>query len=256
MAMLPKLPVKDIIICPNALDYDQLQDMPLNLQTILPQLPYQEPTWTVAHISRDVTSGKLSSALPSPTKARVESAWHPALIDFLQLRRVELLSPLVQECTWSTQTPPSTQPPHTTVIAKMARFDWEIPYIERETRAYQLLEGTGLAPRFLGHVHEEGRIIGFLLEKIEGRFAGIEDLASCSAALRQLHRLGIIHGDCNRYNFIVGLDKRVTLIDFEKSKLDADEAAMEAELSGLESQLREDSSRGGGFVLVEDEDEI
>jgi predicted Ser/Thr protein kinase len=40
------------------------------------------------------------------------------------------------------------------VIVKIARFEWEIPRLEQETRAYQLLEGSGLAPRFLGHVSE------------------------------------------------------------------------------------------------------
>jgi hypothetical protein len=36
---------------------------------------------------------------------------------------------------------------------------------EQETRAYQMLEGSELAPRFLGRVHESGCIIGFLREK-------------------------------------------------------------------------------------------
>lgn len=31
-----------------------------------------------------------------------------------------------------------------------------------------MLKGTGLAPRFFAHVHEDGRVIGFILERIEG----------------------------------------------------------------------------------------
>jgi hypothetical protein len=54
------------------------------------------------------------------------------------------------------------QSPVTTIIAKIARFEWEIPRIERETSAYRLLDGSGLAPRFLGHIHENGRIVVFL----------------------------------------------------------------------------------------------
>jgi hypothetical protein len=78
------------------------------------------------------------------------------------------------------------QSPVTTIIAKIARFEWEIPRIERETRAYQLLEGSGLSPRFLGHIHENGRIMGFLLEKVEGRAASIQDLGICETALEKL----------------------------------------------------------------------
>ncbi|CAG7937695.1 unnamed protein product [Penicillium salamii] len=41
-----------------------------------------------------------------------------------------------------------------TLLAKIARFKWEIPHVERETRAYQLFEGSGLSARLLGHIHE------------------------------------------------------------------------------------------------------
>lgn len=55
-----------------------------------------------------------------------------------------------------------------TLIAKMARFPWEIQYIEAETRMYQLLQSSGISPRFLGNIHGEDRLIDFLLEKIQG----------------------------------------------------------------------------------------
>ncbi|KAJ0163319.1 hypothetical protein CTA2_3184 [Colletotrichum tanaceti] len=65
-----------------------------------------------------------------------------------------------------------------TTIAKVARFEWEIPRMERGTHAYRLLEGTGIATRFLGHVHEQERTVGMLLEKIEdSRSAGAFDAA-------------------------------------------------------------------------------
>ncbi|KAL2867389.1 uncharacterized protein BJX67DRAFT_85035 [Aspergillus lucknowensis] len=94
-------------------------------------------------------------------------------------------------------------PVTTTMIAKIARFEWEIPHIERGTRAYQLLEGSGLAPRFLAHIHENGRIMGLLLDKIEGRSASIQDLDICEAALGKLHELGFLHGNVNRCNLLV-----------------------------------------------------
>ena len=55
-------------------------------------------------------------------------------------------------------------------IAKFARFDWEIPFIQAETVMYRTLdEHNGIAPKFVGHLHENGRIVGMLLEYIEGR---------------------------------------------------------------------------------------
>lgn len=240
--------VKDIVIRPNALDTDQLDDLPLNFETILPPLPYEEESWTVGQITRDLT-GTLQATLSSPAKAHVQNVWHSRLVDFLHLQRVKQLTLLTRECTWNEQ----PQPEHSLVIAKMARFEWEIPYIEAETKAYRLLEGTRLGPRFLGHVHEEGRVIGFLLEKVEGRFAGPEDLEKCTASLKRLHDLGVLHGDCNRYNFIVGRDNRVTLIDFETSRMNADTAEMEAEMTGLEGKLVDESKAGAGFVLEDSE---
>lgn len=71
-----------------------------------------------------------------------------------------------------------------TAIAKYARFGWEIGYYQAETEAYSWLEGHGIRPRFLGHLKEEDRIIGFLLEKVQGRHATIQDLVGCEEVYR------------------------------------------------------------------------
>lgn len=134
-----------------------------------------------------------------------------------------------------------------TIIAKIARFEWEIPRIERETRAYQLLEGSGLTPRFLGHIHENGRIMGFLLEKIEGHPASIQDLGNCETSLEKLHELGFLHGDVNRYNFLVTEDG-VKLLDFERLQENASPESMHKELESVRVELIEESGRGGGFI--------
>lgn len=57
-----------------------------------------------------------------------------------------------------------------------------------------------------GHLTENGRVMGFLVEKVEGRFACSDDLAQCEALLRRLHGLGdlgLVPRDVNRYNFIM-----------------------------------------------------
>jgi RIO-like serine/threonine protein kinase len=96
----------------------------------------------------------------------------------------------------------------------------------------QLLQGSGLAPLFLGHIHENGRIIGLLIEKIKGRPASFQDLSICETALGELHKLGHAHGDVNRYNFLV-TEEGVKLLDFECLLENASPKSMREELESL-----------------------
>lgn len=94
--------------------------------------------------------------------------------------------------------------------------------------------------------------MGFVLEKVEGRPATVEDLSRCESVLRRLHDHGLVHGDINKYNFIVQ-DDTVRLIDFEKNQFCPDDTeSMQNEMTSLYGQLMEDSGRGGGFRFVED----
>ena len=55
-----------------------------------------------------------------------------------------------------------------------ARFDWEIQYIENETTRIN----HDVGPRFLGHLTEDGRAIGFLMERItNARHAALRTLS-------------------------------------------------------------------------------
>ncbi|KAB8202570.1 hypothetical protein BDV34DRAFT_228228 [Aspergillus parasiticus] len=90
----------------------------------------------------------------------------------------------------------------TVVVAKFARFHWEIRYMESETTAYEWIKDYDIGPRFLGHPVEDGRVIGFLMERISNaRHAVLDDLEACWDTLSRLHALGIRHGDTSRYNF-------------------------------------------------------
>jgi predicted Ser/Thr protein kinase len=173
------------------------------------------------------------------------------MINLIVLEKIETLSMLAQKCKWKQGSADDETHDQKTMIAKMARFPWEIGYIEAETRIYQLIQPLGITPPFLGHIHEAGRVIGFLLEKIEGRHANLEDLEICKAALQRLHDQRILHGDCNRYNFIIGADGKITLIDLEGAKIDADAEMMEREMASLEEKLRDESGLGGGFMEYE-----
>lgn len=141
------------------------------------------------------------------------------------------------------------------VVAKIACFDWQVARIERETWAYSLLtehrhlhpDEPPIAPDFLGHLTENGRVMGFLLEKVEGTSASIDDLAICEALLRRIHGLGLIRGDVNRHNFIVDRESSrsgtVRLVDFEHAE-DFDEEQARSELLSLPAELVEETGRG------------
>ncbi|OBT64205.1 hypothetical protein VE03_06830 [Pseudogymnoascus sp. 23342-1-I1] len=103
-------------------------------------------------------------------------------------------------------------------VAKIARFRHELEALEREVRVYGALRdrGFGLAPGFVGYVYEEEeeRVIGFLMEELQGRHPGVGDLRACGEAVEKLHGVGVVHGDLNRYNIIIR-GNVAKLIDFE-----------------------------------------
>ncbi|KAJ3545243.1 hypothetical protein NM208_g2609 [Fusarium decemcellulare] len=247
--------VKYVTIQAGALDADSLMDMPLRFQDILPTLPYGEIHWNAAYVSRNAATGKLEAALEKKDLPGVETVWHHKKISFLDLQRTQQLTLLAQECTTKSEILASHNQSEkcepSPMIAKIARFPWEIQYIEAETRIYKILQSSTIAPQFLGHIHEEGRVIGFLLEKVEGRRAGMADLGTCRRTLGRLHSLGILHGDPNRHNFIIGSSQEAVLIDFEKSVVNADARSLEKEMASLREQLAEETGRGGGFGTIE-----
>lgn len=207
----------------------------------LPSLP--DSAWTKMHITR---SGKGDGSLVvNTTQEPLEGVgfiWHERRIDVLSLPLIKRLKAGVFE------TIHDGEP----AIAKIACFEWQIPNITRETWAYHVLDhdndGAPIAPGFLGHLTEHGRVMGFLMKKVEGRAACLDDLARCQALVLRLHRLGglgLVHGDANRYNFIVE-DRpggRIWLVDFEHAQ-DYDEKAGRAEYLSLALELAEETGRG------------
>lgn len=252
--------VKYLKIVPGTFEQDVLS-FPI---ASLPPLLFSDLSWTVAHISRHPGSGKLDAMLSHKNLAAVQNVWHTTRIDVLDLDRTVQLTAAAFEAVLATpavlssvSTFPHSPPlPKMTVIAKIARFEWEIPRIERETRAYQILQqeqqAPNLAPRFLGHLHENGRVMGFILEKLDDQKpASLDNLKACEIALARFHKFGL-HGDVNRHNFLVGKDGKVTLLDFEHFREDATADLRAKEMQSLQSELTDDSGRGGGFIYGED----
>lgn len=134
-------------------------------------------------------------------------------------------------------------------ILKIARFPREIEWVTRELQAYHRLAACPLVPRLVGYVFEtcQERVIGFLIEKAEGRFPELRDYEEVRQALDQLHRY-LIHGDLVKYNIIMTHQGPI-FIDLEASVLigtkDWSDSAMDKEKQSLRDKLADDECGAG-----------
>lgn len=236
---------KYITIDPGIYEVDDLCFPPI----LLEKLPHFPPgDWNCGRIAKRDEGGSTSAAYFAETSSRtlpgIRPLWHPKSFDYLSLKNQERLKSNVYLAS-------SAQHPGGPVIAKFARFDWEVGYYVAETQAYAWIAGHSIGPMFLGHLLENGRAIGFVLERVQGRHASISDLAQCEAAVRRLHRIGILHGDLNRHNFLVS-EKGATLIDFESARQSRDKEAMQREMEGLKEHLLDESGNGGVTRMEDD----
>ncbi|KAJ5503656.1 hypothetical protein N7463_006530 [Penicillium fimorum] len=212
-----------------------------SLVSLLPTLPAGD--WNDGLVTKSETNGQPHFAHAIRTAFRgVENIWHETSVDYMNI----VVGDKLRTGIYEVKSPLFN---NDLIVAKFARFDWEITYLENETTAYQWLESHNIGPRFLGHLTEDGRAIGFLIEHIKNaRHAGPQDLEPCRAALSQLHRLGIRHGDTNRFNFLIRGSAAV-LIDFDSARKCDDQHALVEELEHLPNSLADLSRRGGGGLV-------
>ncbi|KAI1909784.1 hypothetical protein LOZ39_004648 [Ophidiomyces ophidiicola] len=131
-------------------------------------------------------------------------------------------------------------------ILKIAKFKHELSYLHQEISVYLKLSDFAQAPKFVGVVYEEtkNRTIGFLIEAISGRHPDINDFEACKKTVDLLHTHGIIHGDLNRYNFLIN-NHGAQIFDFENSVLKEDAAAAaEEEIQSFEAMFQDESDIG------------
>lgn len=117
---------------------------------------------------------------------------------------------------------------------KMVMKIWPSPMcnkdgIEREMMAYQACDGKDITPKFLGHVAEEGRVIGMLIEYIEEAHkpSTHEDKELCRQGLDRFHRSTGWHRNPmanHKDNFLIKDDKAY-LIDLSKAYTPEDVAS-------------------------------
>lgn len=212
---------------------------------LLPKLPkFPDGDWTEMTLTMG-TNGQITSRLSYEPLDEISPCWHPRRIDVLSLRRTARYNARTSLVEFEGKQ----------VVCKLSPFPWEIVYLERETLAYEHIAKSAknalIAPQFSGHLTENGRVIGFLLEKVEGTYARLSDLPLCGAALKTLHTMGLVHVDVNKHNFVVDREKgEARLIDFEHARLFSEEKAQQ-ELENLEAVLNDDSNSGATYQKVD-----
>ncbi|KAH7374723.1 hypothetical protein B0T11DRAFT_313490 [Plectosphaerella cucumerina] len=209
----------------------------------------------------DWNAGKLVEVdgrlvLDQTDKIDLESGavWHPKKIDELDLP--QQLDGYDFTSDWQCQGHETGKIiPTPSVLAADCRtaiclYTWNpsITTPNEESIIYQLVAGSGIAPKFLGHITENrDRIIGYVVEKIHGRAATAADYPQCRAALSILHRLGIKYGRITSNSFIVEEDTgRVYLSGFSNASLygTADDVYMKeqfylADVLGIDAHRKE-----------------
>lgn len=211
-----------------------------SLVSLLPKFPPGD--WNDGLVARDASNDRPHFVCITLTQfPSVQNTWHGTYVDYLDLLIGRKVRTGIYEAKYSLF--------DDTVIVKFARFPWEVQYIENETTAYQWISGHNIGPQFLGHLTENGRVIGLILERItDARYAGTQDIEICQEALSRLHDIGIRHGDINRFNFLIR-NSTATLIDFDTAQKCQNRDTLRQELGSLTLCLQDPSSRGGGGLL-------
>jgi hypothetical protein len=111
----------------------------------------------------------------------------------------------------------------------MGSFLQDIPHLNWENEVYPHLstsKDADIEPEFLGHIMEQGRCIGFILECIQYfREAHIEDYELCVKALDDLRGMELKRGDIN---FLIQYGRAV-MVDFEGAVYGEEEEGLERE---------------------------
>lgn len=134
------------------------------------------------------------------------------------------------------------------VVAKIARFEHEVPLLRQELKAYEGLRAQGFAamPKLYEYVfeEEEDRVVGFAMEFLHGPHALPDDLEDCEGVLTKIHRCGYILGDLNRYKWI-RTDDGMKVIDFGAVMSHADAVVSPSEeVAALPGHLVDESGIG------------
>ncbi|KZZ91612.1 alpha-galactosidase A [Ascosphaera apis ARSEF 7405] len=226
----------------------------------------KQGSWNEATVERDSRTGNLKIRTFDEPATGIGSIWHSKFIAFDDLVDPEGVSENVFEATYCPTLTSLSDVPYLReplnrsgprIIVKIQGRENDVDSVQRETNLYKHLTEirSWLSPRFLGHVHEKGRVIGFALEKIADArgISCLDDFPLCESALKQLHALGALHGSVDEADrFLIsgtGDDRTVHMIGFSSGYTrnpddDTWDSKLEAEMT--EFHCFEESFEKGG----------
>ncbi|KAH7108749.1 hypothetical protein B0J11DRAFT_449495 [Dendryphion nanum] len=234
-----------VSICPNLVPKSDRTNGPKVLSH-LARVPRWNECWRTLTVEKTLNGivSEVDRFLPHSLAEHPISGQYYNLLDLTRIRRisdrVSLVSQNQQE-----------------LMLKIARFEHELEALSTEMRAYSILQAhhSTLAPTFMGYVYEEeeNRVIGFLMEVVQGYHPYLRDQQLCRDAIQELHEIGIVHGDPNRFNILVEGDT-AKFIDFEVATFWDDHnfgQSREEERCNLIRSLTDTSGLGNhGFQLT------
>jgi len=182
-------------------------------------------SWNFGRISRlEDDKVDFTTTLSRPIEG-IDNTWHPTKIDFMEFELVSEFPGCTDARLWHAKHPLFNDKPLFVKISPWAT-GWARITLEKETKAYEKLQGLGMSPHFLGHVTYQGAVIGLILEWIDGaKTTDKKDKGARIKLVKKLHRLGIAHGCAHHKNFLKAGDNMM-VIDFEEARFD-DEATDE-----------------------------
>lgn len=168
----------------------------------------------------------------------IRNIWHPRTVEYVDLLAVDMSQSSNEMLRQPRSNVVAVKSPlfPVPVVAKFAVWPETIKDIDKESKGYLLVNSHNIGPKVLGHITEEGRVIGLVLERLDGHPATLEHLAACKEALGKLHDLGLQHGNLWCKSFVVK-DGKATIVDFEEVRPLWDECRLALEMQDLEWAL-------------------
>ncbi|KAI1485185.1 hypothetical protein F5X96DRAFT_674888 [Biscogniauxia mediterranea] len=202
---------------------------------VLPDLP-EEWTWVCICAHHETGEPFVLNYHNNPPEREEVAVWHSTSFEYTDIEKIHQIrmdKQRKEDRMWIVQHPSMDK----RCLMKIAEVPKLMDFVKRETDAYRVLEGSGIAPQFMGHVTEQGRVVGILVEWIEDAVKPeLElDMEMVLDALSSLHERGIVHKDPHMGNFLIK-DNRVYIIDFEYARQTSDPSEFDFEIDRVIGQ--------------------
>ncbi|KAI5306954.1 hypothetical protein KEM56_006183 [Ascosphaera pollenicola] len=199
-------------------DKATIASLDLWLPTLMHTLCRGNKNWNDALVQKSQKTNNLEVIYIRKSFMGIDDMRHYKIMDLRDFADAQVLSYGMVEASYrptSTQSPAqasrvsiiSCMPEPRRVIIKLALNDSFLNDLQHEANVYNHLQdsGYGYAPRFLGYVHECGKVIGFVLEKLNNvrHPSSPEEFEWCELILKMLHCHGLVHGNPDPTHFLI-----------------------------------------------------